>query len=107
MAEKTIADPPALVYETTPGEKEDYKHVDVESTEDVDSEFAVLHDERDIVTNVVSISDDPSLNPWTFRAVVIGIGLSAFGGVLGTSVLTPLSCHGLNSFHFVSRDILF
>jgi OPT family small oligopeptide transporter len=30
----------------------------------------------------VSIHDDPSLNPWTIRAFVIGIGLSAFGGVL-------------------------
>jgi len=42
----------------------------------------VLHDERDIATHVVTVADDPSLNPWTIRAFIIGIGLSAFGGVL-------------------------
>ena len=46
-------------------------------------EFAVLSSERDIATHIVSIHDDPSLNPWTVRAFVIGLGLSAFGGVLG------------------------
>ncbi|KZV70159.1 OPT superfamily oligopeptide transporter [Peniophora sp. CONT] len=43
---------------------------------------AVLQDERDIATHVISVDDDPSLSPWTFRAFVLGIGLSAFGGVL-------------------------
>ncbi|KAG6916052.1 hypothetical protein DXG01_008625 [Tephrocybe rancida] len=45
-------------------------------------EFAVLKDERDIATNIISVADDSSLNPWTIRAFVVGIGLSAFGGVL-------------------------
>ena len=44
---------------------------------------AVLHSERDIATHVISIEDDPSLNPWTFRAFLLGLGLSAFGGSLG------------------------
>jgi len=43
----------------------------------------VLHNERDIVTQIISVHDDPSLNPWTFRSLFIGIGLSAFGGILG------------------------
>jgi len=43
----------------------------------------VLQNERDLVAHVVSIEDDPSLNPWTFRSFFVGIGLSAFGGVLG------------------------
>lgn len=43
----------------------------------------VLEDARDITTHVITIEDDPSLNPWTFRAFFLGIGLSAFGGVLG------------------------
>ncbi|KAF8896110.1 OPT oligopeptide transporter protein-domain-containing protein [Infundibulicybe gibba] len=63
-------------------EKMDIKHIDVESTEGSESEFGVLHDERDIATTVITVEDDPSLNPWTIRAFIIGIGLSAFGGVL-------------------------
>ncbi|KII92275.1 hypothetical protein PLICRDRAFT_50693 [Plicaturopsis crispa FD-325 SS-3] len=57
--------------------------VDVESTQaSEEDDFAVLTTERDVATHVVSLDDDPSLNPWTFRAFFIGIGLSAFGGVL-------------------------
>jgi hypothetical protein len=47
------------------------------------NEEGVLSDERDIATNVISVDDDASLNPWTIRAFFIGLGLSAFGGVLG------------------------
>ncbi|KAG2353183.1 OPT oligopeptide transporter protein-domain-containing protein [Suillus spraguei] len=47
-----------------------------------DSEEGVLSNERDIATHVISVDDDPSLNPWTFRAFFIGLGLSTFGGVL-------------------------
>jgi hypothetical protein len=57
-------------------------NTDVESTTGNDSN-AVLRNERDIVTHIISVEDDPSLNPWTFRSFFIGIGLSAFGGVLG------------------------
>lgn len=63
-------------------EKDEYKD-DVESTPDSASEYAVLNDARDLVTQVISVADDPTLNPWTLRAFIIGIGLSAFGGVLG------------------------
>ncbi|KAF9241516.1 OPT oligopeptide transporter protein-domain-containing protein [Melanogaster broomeanus] len=64
-------------------EKSYYEKNDVETAiGEVDSEEIILHDERDIATHVISVSDDPSLNPWTFRAFFIGIGLSAFGGVL-------------------------
>lgn len=42
-----------------------------------------LSDARELVASIVSTDDDPSLNPWTFRTLVIGIGLSTFGGVLG------------------------
>ena len=44
-----------------------------------------LSDAQNLVTYVISVEDDPSLNPWTFRTLVIGIGLSTFGGVLGMS----------------------
>jgi len=57
---------------------------DVESANvDPRSNEAVLSNERDIATNVISVDDDTTLNPWTFRAFFLGIGLSTFGGVLG------------------------
>ncbi|KZP23288.1 OPT superfamily oligopeptide transporter [Athelia psychrophila] len=65
------------------GEKGYYTKADVESTEEEqDGENAVLNDERDIATHVITVDDDPTANPWTFRSFFIGIGLSAFGGVL-------------------------
>ena len=48
-----------------------------------DASDIVLHSEREIATHVISVDDDPSLNPWTFRAFFLGLGLSAFGGSLG------------------------
>jgi len=65
-------------------EKSFYEKGDLETAStDADSEEAILSNERDIATHVISVDDDPTLNPWTFRAFFIGIGLSAFGGVLG------------------------
>lgn len=63
-------------------EKNESKDIDVVS-EDNDSNFGVLESERDIATHVVSLHDDPTLNCWTIRAFLIGLGLSTFGGVLG------------------------
>jgi hypothetical protein len=63
----------------------DEKHISeevVEVTDDRDRN-EVLQDERDIVTRVLSVDDDPSLRASTLRAFVIGIGLSAFAGGLG------------------------
>ena len=39
---------------------------------------------EDLVTEVIHAQDDPTLNPWTFRMWFLGLGLSAFGGVLST-----------------------
>jgi hypothetical protein len=33
---------------------------------------------RDLVTEVLSVDDDPTLSPWTFRTWFIGLGLSIF-----------------------------
>ncbi|GLB40284.1 putative oligopeptide transporter [Lyophyllum shimeji] len=66
-------------------EKIDVDRGDLESIDKVDfdsNDFIVLENERDLVTHVIGVADDPSLNPWTLRAFIIGIGLSAFGGVL-------------------------
>ncbi|KAI0057185.1 OPT superfamily oligopeptide transporter [Artomyces pyxidatus] len=62
-------------------EKAPYHKTDVESSTDSDVS-EVLADERDLVTHVISLDDDPTLSPWTFRSFFLGIGLSAFGGVL-------------------------
>ncbi|KAH9083789.1 OPT oligopeptide transporter protein-domain-containing protein [Lactarius deliciosus] len=85
MSKSPLAAEPSLSNEKqadfeTP-EKDPYSKSDVESTTGTDT-TAVLRNERDLVTHVISVHDDPSLNPWTFRAFFIGIGLSAFGGVL-------------------------
>jgi hypothetical protein len=66
-------------------QKEAFKHDELESAVNSDSSFGVLESERDIVTHIISVHDDPNLNPWTLRAFVVGLGLSAFGGVLGKS----------------------
>jgi hypothetical protein len=39
-----------------------------------------LKSARDLVTEVLLVEDDPSVNPWTFRMWFIGIGISVFGG---------------------------
>ena len=66
-------------------DKDAFKQAEVDFAHEGDSDFAVLSTERDIATHIVSLHDDSSLNPWTIRAFVIGLGLSAFGGVLGKS----------------------
>ena len=70
------------------------KEADVESgaslSGDSDSDVEVLNDARDLITHVISVEDDPTLNCWTFRVLVIGLGLSTFGGVLGTFKTLPL-----------------
>ncbi|KAI0058142.1 OPT superfamily oligopeptide transporter [Artomyces pyxidatus] len=86
METAELADAPTLAkIQKVAGDADDEKAVyvkaDVESTTASDVSD-VLEDARDIVTRVISTEDDPTLNPWTFRAFFIGIGLSAFGGVL-------------------------
>ncbi|KAI9442368.1 OPT oligopeptide transporter [Lactarius indigo] len=65
-------------------EKVPHSRTDVEATTRTDTTTlaTTLQNERDIVTHVISVHDDPSLSPWTFRSFFIGIGLSAFGGIL-------------------------
>ncbi|KAH8985991.1 OPT oligopeptide transporter protein-domain-containing protein [Lactarius hatsudake] len=78
-AEPSLSNEKQADFETP--EKDPYSKSDVESTTGSGT-TAVLRNERDLVTHVISVHDDPSLNPWTFRAFFIGIGLSTFGGVL-------------------------
>lgn len=80
-------------------EKNESKDIEVVS-EDNDSNFGVLESERDIATHVVSLHDDPTLNCWTIRAFLIGLGLSTFGGVLGT-------LHSLFFYYHYSQVVCF
>lgn len=35
---------------------------------------------RELVAEILTLDDDPSVNPWTFRMWFIGIGMSVFAG---------------------------
>lgn len=35
---------------------------------------------RELVTEILAVEDDPSLNPFTFRMWFLGIGISVFAG---------------------------
>ncbi|KAI0529874.1 OPT oligopeptide transporter protein-domain-containing protein [Xylaria digitata] len=53
----------------------------------------------DIVTKVLHVDDDPSLNPWTFRMWFIGIGLGIFGAIMETiSFFRPVTLDVSNIF---------
>ena len=75
-------------------ENDTLKQDEITSAHESDSDFGILDSERDIATNIITVHDDPSLNPWTLRAFVLGFGLSAFGGVLGKSFYLhfPICC---------------
>jgi len=60
--------------------KGDVESVLVEEASVDDDE--VIETAEQLVTQVISLDDDPSLSPWTFRVLILGTGLSAFGGVL-------------------------
>ncbi|KAL1989102.1 hypothetical protein VTN96DRAFT_5865 [Rasamsonia emersonii] len=49
---------------------------------DYENSSDVVSSAVDLVTHVIQVEDDPSINPWTFRMVFLGVGLSVFGGVL-------------------------
>ena len=95
MANVKIDGIPSLIYDQTVDQvyasmdekrfsvKDFEKTIDGMSSSDGDSDVGILSDARELVTHVISIEDDPSLNPWTFRTLILGIGLSTFGGVLG------------------------
>ncbi|KAJ4128826.1 hypothetical protein NW768_007345 [Fusarium equiseti] len=61
-----------------PHNEKDYADVEILKSEPT----RPLETAEDIVTNVIHVDDDPDMNPWTVRMFIVGIGLSAFGGVL-------------------------
>lgn len=64
--------------------KEDLEATSIPPADDAPD--VVLYSELEIANHVISVDDDPSLNPWTFRAFFLGLGLSAFGGSLGAII---------------------
>ncbi|KAF2664769.1 OPT superfamily oligopeptide transporter [Microthyrium microscopicum] len=49
---------------------------------------------RDLVTEVLSVEDDPTLSPWTFRMWFVGVGVSVFAGTITTiNTFKPQSIH--------------
>ena len=56
--------------------------VDIEST----NENLRFDNEQDIA-RIISLDDDPSVNPCTFRSFLLGIGLVTFGSILGIIIL--------------------
>ncbi|KAI4765438.1 OPT superfamily oligopeptide transporter [Aureobasidium sp. EXF-3400] len=51
-------------------------------TDYVAGEHKIVETAEDIVNQVLSVEDDPTLNPWTFRMFFLGFGLSIFASVL-------------------------
>ena len=95
-AEPSLSDEKQADFETS--EKVLHSKSDVESSSGTGTDSdTILQNERDLVTHIISIHDDPSLNPWTFRSFFIGIGLSAFGGVLGERHFCSKGPHQLMS----------
>jgi hypothetical protein len=64
---------------------------DSDAREDVRNKKDRLKSARDLVTEVLLVEDDPTVNPWTFRMWFIGIGLSVFGGYICPRISTVLT----------------
>ena len=45
-----------------------------------DQEGTAPRTARDLVTEVLAVEDDPTVNPWTFRMWFIGLSMSVFAG---------------------------
>ncbi|KAK4113429.1 OPT superfamily oligopeptide transporter [Canariomyces notabilis] len=52
--------------------------------EDHFGEKEVITDAKGLITHVLHVDDNPSLSPWTFRALFLGSGLAIFAAVLQT-----------------------
>lgn len=85
MPEKTDGAVEPAPYSTTVGEKGDIKGVSGEKTsiheiplpayddaEGLGDKPGPLETAEEIVTHVIHVDDDPTLNPWTFRMFFIG-----------------------------------
>ncbi|KAF8491247.1 OPT oligopeptide transporter [Gautieria morchelliformis] len=55
-----------------------------DSEPESESDAEVVRRAEDVATLVLSTEDDPTLPVFTFRTIFLGVGLSAFGAVLGT-----------------------
>ncbi|KAF2398970.1 oligopeptide transporter [Trichodelitschia bisporula] len=70
---------------TTDGTLEEKKFTTVTTYSDESDHFvAPPETAEELVNEVLKAEDDPTINPWTFRVWFLGMGLSTFGGTLGT-----------------------
>ncbi|KAL1979304.1 hypothetical protein VTN96DRAFT_6224 [Rasamsonia emersonii] len=80
--EKSSSDP-EKVYSLEKGPQDDVKTgQSPELLPDYENSSDVVGSADDLVTHVIQVEDDPSIYPWTFRMLFLGVGLSVFGGVL-------------------------
>jgi hypothetical protein len=89
---KTTFDGAEKSGQTAHVENIDQKDGDINVMEKLETDSSnISHDEdskhakppttaRDLVTQILLVEDDPTLNPWTFRMWLIGIGISVFAG---------------------------
>ncbi|KAA1476039.1 OPT oligopeptide transporter [Dentipellis sp. KUC8613] len=93
MASTLAASPPELKRTASENsefqEKVDLKDVSVDEEKVVDVDAAsvsteIIENAEDVAVQIISTDDDPTLPVLTFRSIFLGVGLSAFGSVLGT-----------------------
>ena len=76
--EKDPAAPPAQHVEYFDAKQNESNSAAV--SEDLNKPIRPPATARELVTEILLVEDDPSVNPWTFRMWFIGIGMSVFAG---------------------------
>lgn len=85
--QRQVKDPESFVYDVSPPEGLE-KQAAIARDGSIDPESAEIAADThldttlQLVTKTLDITDDPTENPYTFRAFFIGLGLAAFGAVI-------------------------
>jgi hypothetical protein len=59
-------------------EEDDVVTIEKDLSQEADKQNEAPSTAKDLVSQVLALEDDPSLNPWTFRMWFLGICLSIF-----------------------------
>jgi hypothetical protein len=59
-------------------EEEDAVTIEKDLSQEADKQKEPPSTAKDLVSQVLALDDDPTLNPWTFRMWFLGTGLSIF-----------------------------
>ncbi|KII95301.1 hypothetical protein PLICRDRAFT_34142 [Plicaturopsis crispa FD-325 SS-3] len=65
-------------------DKEKGEYTVTQDEVDPDNLSVIIEKDEEVAIQVISTADDPTSPVFTFRALFLGVGLSAFGAVLGT-----------------------